>query len=57
MSYSVSDLHRLCKSWGAKDVIRVVASIRLAVEKGSDPEDVLRSLYRFQPQLFYGNKR
>jgi hypothetical protein len=57
VSHTLAALTRLCRQWGAKDVQRVVASIRLAVEKGEDPEDVLRSVYKHQPQLFYGSKK
>jgi len=58
MSNTNTDLARFAKQWGAKDVPRVVAGIELAVQRGGmAPDEVLRSLHKHQPSLFYGNAK
>ena len=52
MKYTRGELSRICRQWGAKDNARCVSSIELAVEFGMKPEDVLRSLRKWQPNLF-----
>jgi hypothetical protein len=58
MIYTNMELSRIAASYGAKDVPRVVSGIALAVQRfNEDPHAMLNSLYKHQPELFYGGKR
>lgn len=46
-------LYQLAEGAGAKDPARVVAGIIMAVDRGEDAGEMLDSLRRNQPRLFY----
>ena len=45
-------LVKIVKSWGARDVSRVIAGIQTAVREGVAPATALTSLKKNQPALF-----
>jgi hypothetical protein len=45
-----------CAAAGARDTLRVAASVSKAVQAGEALADVLASLKRWQPELFRGRR-
>jgi len=57
LSYTIVELRRACREAGCKDIARCVSAIELQVSKGTEPQEALRLLHKWQPALFYGGRK
>lgn len=46
------EILRMAKEQGARDVVRVAASVALAIKSGDDPQATFNSVRKWNPSLF-----